>query len=197
MAIPECQREHLPKDIPCSIISSYIPTGGCNDTLYIYNASGGVIDTKGWGRTTPFCNVTWNITEEGTYVYNSSIENGAITIFTEDEMASLGVVLFIILINLGIFLIPFFVRFTEDEALSNLMKKMMWIAALGFLAFNTTIVVSLADNAGLGINSELFLYQKIFLWAIYISMIFLFWNMVITTMNMWKMKKQRKAMGEE
>lgn len=196
LAYPECQREQLQKDVPCTIISSYLPANGCNSTLYIYNGTGGEIQSKKWGALNPFCNVTWNITEVGTYAYNSTIEDGAITILTEDEMISLGVVIFVVLINIALFLLPLWVRFTEKDPLNNLIKKMVWIAGLAVLAFNTTIIVSMADNAGLGINSELFLYQQIFLWSIFIAMIFLFWNMMTTTLSMYKLEKQRKMMGE-
>lgn len=197
MSQDECQRKMEPRDVPCQIISSYLPLDGCNKTLEVYNTSGGMMQTKNWSLMVPFCNASWNISTQGTYVYNSTIESGVVVIQSEENMTSLGVIFFVLILNLVVFLLPMFFQFSENEILNNVMKKMVWIGALLFLAFNTTIVVSLADNAGLGVNAELFLYQQIMLWAIYVSMIFLFWNVVVSTLKMWRIKKIKKTMGEE
>lgn len=84
LALEECGRFIEPVDVPCTITSSWKPLDGCNKQMDFYNETGGLLQWKNWTALTPFCNMTWNISKEGTYIYNSSIEDGVITIGVDD-----------------------------------------------------------------------------------------------------------------
>lgn len=80
-AMEECQRTEEPSDIPCNIITSYKPGDNCAEyNLTIFNSTGISVQNLTWGNYTPFCNATFNITETGTWVWNSSIESGIIVV---------------------------------------------------------------------------------------------------------------------
>jgi len=196
----ECKRITPSKDIPCRVTTTWTPPNSCSTyEVTIFNQSGNNISTLSLGNygDTSYCIFNFSFTEEGDYHYNrTTADTGNILLQEADNMTSLSVTLFILLINIAIFLLPIFVKFTENPVLNNAMKKMVYILGLVFLAFNTTIIVSLAENAGLGVSTELFRYQFFFLWGIYISLIFLFFNLVVTTVQMWRVEKTKKRMGE-
>lgn len=97
----ECQRVTLTGNVPCTIISSYKPITGCDSNISYYDTSGLNVLNSTWSNSVPFCNTTFSISTAGTYIYNSSIENGVIVVEQVDNMLS------IILTQL--FLIAFFV----------------------------------------------------------------------------------------
>jgi len=197
MAIPECLREIPTNEIPCYIISSWTPSDGCSShTMYLYNNSGDIVYSTPFGDYPPTCNVTMNITTPGVYVYNSTLESGIITIIQEDNMVSLGIFIFLLLLNAALFILPFKIPFTDEEVTNNIIKKIVFIFAFVILIFNTTIFITMADNAGLGITHELFVFQWVFLKALYVVMILLFWNIITSTILLWGQKKQKKRMGD-
>jgi len=110
-------------------------------------------------------------------------------------MTSLGIIIFLILLNAVLFYVPFKVQFTNEIISNNVIKKIVWILAFVILVFVTTILATLAENAGLGITHELFVFQWIFLKALYVMMIFLFFNMIVSSMKLWKIKKDKVRDG--
>lgn len=113
----ECQRVILQKDIPCTIYSTWIPNDGCSYPLSIYNQDGDIIQNSTWNTGTPFCNSTFNISTVGTYIYNSSIDDGIIIVEKEDNMLSI--------ILLQIFLIIFFIAIGLPHK-AGFVKMLSW-----------------------------------------------------------------------
>lgn len=197
MSIEECKRQQEPKDIPCIIYSTWRPLDCAAYNITVYNESDNLVQIVPWYNLTTVCNATFNLTKEGTYVYNSSIESGVIEVKVEDNMMSLGVVIFLIMINIAIFSLPFFIRFNEVEMWHKVISKIIYIFGLGALAFNLTIIVKLADNAGLGITNQLWLYEQTILWIIYTSMILLMLNVIVASFKTMKIQDTKRRMGEE
>ncbi len=199
-ALQECKSIQGPGGIPCRVSTTWDP-GNCIDfNVTIFNSSGDNLTTflmSEYGST-GFCQFSFNFTTRGTYPYNITTgDTGSILVEGADEMASLSVVAFLMMINIGVFWLPSKLNLVGNSILNNILKKMMWIAGLALLALNMTIVRSIADSAGLGINTELFFYVNYFLWGIYFAIIFLFWNMMVSTMQMTRLKKAQKRMGED
>ena len=193
----ECQRTMEPKDIPCIIHSSWKPSGGCTGGLSIYSENGINVENISWTESVPFCNATFNITEEGTYIYNSSIEDGIIIVGSEDNMTSLGIIIFLLLLNFALFYIPYKFKLNKNKVVDHIMKYITWILGWTILAFNTTIFASLADNAGLGITHELFVFQWFFLKALYILMIALFFKMMLMVPKLLKEQRTERRTGQD
>jgi len=103
----ECPRfGTIQADIPCIQPSSWLPATGCDVNVSVYNSSGEIVLNTTWYDYTPFCafNIT-NLTSPQTYCYNSTIENGCITLEREDNMLSItliqiGLVIFFIAVGL-------------------------------------------------------------------------------------------------
>ena len=144
------------------------------------------------------CNFTWNISTQGSYYYSvTNGDTGGLTIESEDEMASLSIGLFLMALVVAAYVAPFFVRFATKESSNSLIKKAMWIGATALLALVTTIMTTIAENAGLGITQHMLTFVWFFHKSLYIMMIFLFFNLIISFPKMVKEEKMRKRMGED
>lgn len=184
------------KDIPCNLISSWHPSGNCNDDkLIIYNQSNQNILNITWGEYSPVCNATFTLTPEGTYYLNSTIENYILTIQNEDEMGSISITIFLMVINIVLFILPFMVRFAKNEIWQYVWKQLIWIMAFVFLWFNTNIMVTLADKQGLGITPQLKTIFLIFTIGMMAVIILMCYMMLVTPFKIHKALEKKKYMG--
>lgn len=198
--LEECQRQEEPRDIPCYLVTGWDPTNACNTyNLTVYNETGDdqYIQVMGDIGTTGRCNATFNLTIPGQYYANTTIDSWNILVEREDNMTSLGIILFLILINIALFVTPFRVRFVEDELANELWKRIIWMFGVIILAFNITIFTTLANNFGLGINRELFVFQRFVLWSVPPFLIYLFWRAVVSGVRIARDANNRKRMGED
>jgi len=197
-ALEECPRYANLKDIPCRIQSSYTPSEGCiGQNITIYNSSGVNVQNMTWGSLLPSCNATFNITELGTFSYNSTVENGIINIQGEEEEMILVIALFLIGINLLVFALPFWVRFSKSEAAHYVVKYLMWIAAVILLWFNTTIFRQLASDWGLGIDNFLTGYWWIFTLLAISSIFLMVYIGLVGMLKLMKEAKLKERLGDD
>ena len=196
-AIKECGRFQPIEDIPCNIITSYHPSGNCNDyNVSIFNSTGVNLQNITWSEYIPVCNATFNLSAAGVYLWNSSVENGIITVEADDNMISLSVVLFLLAINITVFVLPFFVRkFSDSKAVDYITRRLLWIVSLLLLWFNTTIIRTLASNQGMNIDDMLLMYWYIFTVGVACSILILIYFMVSGALKLIKEATMRKRMG--
>ena len=83
-AFPECSRFNPQTSIPCYIISSYLPVGGCINGTVLNSSSVNMQNLSGSSYTT-VCAALFNVTLAGTYNYNGT-ESGVITVQGDDQM---------------------------------------------------------------------------------------------------------------
>ena len=205
-AIEECPRITTPKIAEeCMITSTWNYTPPCTDYVaYAFNESGINIQNYTFadlGDST-LCSYTWNISTVGSYYYvvfkNSARlgDTGNILINSEeDEMASLGIILFVNALALAVFIAAFKIHFTDSEVANMIIKRCLVIFGLFLTSLNTVIVVTIADTTGLGVNRELFRYLWIINWTIYLFMVALFWTGVQSSLKLWNFQKKQKRMG--
>ena len=132
-AIPECQRTTNVGDIPCNIISSWKPSTCSDYTLQVYNLSGVMVQNLTWGDYIPVCNATFNISDVGTYYYNSTVESGIITVEGDAELIT-AIVILIPLIMAIVFMIASFSQSDQHSILRIFMFLMSLI--MFFVAFH-------------------------------------------------------------
>ncbi len=199
-ALEECTRVEEPRDVPCQITTTWVYPNACNTyTSVVYNNTGEnfinyTMDTFGI-----YCNVTWNISDEGSYYYNiSSGDSGLIIIEKEkDEMATLAVTLLIMSITIGVFALPKIVkRFSENEILNTTLKGLCIVFGLLLLSLSVVMVVTMADEADLGVSQELFRYLWIVNWATYLTMMIVVLSFGLKVLQLWTAKKKREGYGE-
>lgn len=82
-ATEECQRVEL--NIPCLVTSTWKPAD-CNTPVTITNESGHQVQELNWSNSTVFCEFLFNHTKRQTFIYNSTIEDGAVTVRDDTMM---------------------------------------------------------------------------------------------------------------
>lgn len=152
-----------------------------------------------------------NFSEQGIYSYvfycnSSSYRGGYIKINYEvtpdgteidynDSTTSLGIVLFLILINLGIFMLSFKEKYHKDLIANLIIKRSLVALGIYFLMFNFQILITLAEGANLGIYEDLFRYVWFFGWTGYVFLFILVIGTFFQALKMWKTKADEARMG--
>lgn len=119
-ALQECQGVMTSSDVPCLIISSWQYANSCsNYTVKLYNGTPTLIQnlTMGDYGLTGRCNITFNQSTEGTYLFNYSSGDSASIIVEVDEKMyialSIGITgLALFFLIAGIFL---YVKFKDSD----------------------------------------------------------------------------------
>jgi len=170
-----------------------------NGSMFIANDSMTVFSIGQFNYTF----ITPNTT--GNYMSQVECNIGGIQGYDEDdfwvkeapeEMTSLAVVIFIMVLTVGIFALPFIIkRFSENQYLDWTLKGICYIIGLFLLSLDTTMVVTVADNANLGITSELFMLLLMINWAAYIAMVVVVLGFGYKMVMLWRDNKQKDRMG--
>lgn len=197
LPLKECGRFMQPKDIPCNIITSWKPSTGCNTKITIFNSSGDIIQVGNFSLFTPKCNYTMNISTLGTFNYNSTIQDGVWTTRGDDATMIFSITIFLLLINGVLFILPFKTKFTASEAGNYMVSRLMWMAALLVLWFNTTLFRQLALDWGLGIDNFLWVYWWVFTITVWIVIFSMCYIMVVGTRKLVAEAQMRKRMGQD
>lgn len=199
-AIEDCEKEMLPDDIPCMIISSWSYSECNSSQAFIYNSTPTLITTRNftnYGSTNGRCNFTWNYSSTGSYIWNvSNGDTGRIIVrYERDPMASLGIIIFVMALTAILFILPYKVDFSRQPLADYILKKACIIFGMFLLSLDVTIVITIADTFGLGVNQELFRYLWIVNWSIYLMIIYTMWNTLQGSLRLMKEMSQRKRMG--
>ena len=145
--------------------------------------------------------------EDGIYYFNFSEAKGdyiiklcdnstrEIIVGGEDEMASLAIVIFILTIILGLFVIPFKTRFARSDILNDALKRCCWILALWLLSLSTAMVATIADNAGIELLSELFLFMFLINWGAYLFIFYVFFSFFLRVVQEMRDRSKMKRTG--
>lgn len=196
IALEECPRYASPQDIPCEVRSTWKPSTGCMGGLDYYNESGIEVFNTSWTDLPPYCKANFNYTSIGTVCGNSTIDDSCITIQGENDNMILAISLFLILLNALIFALPFWVTFSKSEAANYVVRRMMWMAAILLLWFNTTLFRQLASDWGLGIDNFLLVYWWVFTLGAFATIFIMCYVMVVGAMKLMKESKLKERMGE-
>ena len=198
-AVEQCVDIMKPSDIPCSIVSSWQYPNTCSTyNILVYNSNQTQVSDLNMGdhATLPLCNATFNVTTLGSYLLNfSSGDTAIITVGGEDEMASLSVMLFVGAITFVLIYGGIKFNFAKNPVANLIFKRCLILFGLFLLSLDTTILVTIADNAGLGVSRELFRYLWIVNWTIYLFMIYLMWTTVTNSLHLWSELGKEERMG--
>ncbi len=178
-ALEECQREQDVSNIPCMIVSTYTPSDGCSGTLHIYNESAQWVKAIVWGTYYRYCNSTFNITTPGTYLYNSSIEAGIITVSGDEKLIAFAVIL--IPIFMGLFFLIGSFTLSEQHAAFKIFLFLLsmgtFFTSLHFAMLNVVKFMDFPDMQNL-IGSTTYWFGMIFVVIVTYFIIYLFYLLV-------------------
>jgi len=198
-ALKECKEVMKLSDIPCEIITSWDYPNICetyeikvyNQTpLLVYNNS--LTNYTGTGR----CNQTFNITDKGSYIVN--ISNGGdsarIIIEGEDNMGSLSITIFILLITVTLFYLST-KEYNKSKFANIIIKRSFMVLGIYLMMLNSAIMASIAEASGLGITQEMFFFVRIFGIIGYPAMLFLMLGGLINALKVKKEEKNNERYG--
>jgi hypothetical protein len=122
-----------------------------------------------------------------------------LTELTVDNTSSLGIIIFILFINITIFLVALFKSdWTNNEIVNLVIKRGLLAISIYMLTLNTAIVATLADVANLPIRFELLnTYMYIFGVGGYISLVVLVLVTFYQMLGMMMEKNKKVRMGED
>lgn len=198
--LQECLRQEQPGKIPCLLVTSWSPPRNCSTyNVSYYNENGSFLDAREMGQIgmSGRCNATFNYTTTGQYYANSSIDTWNIQVEGEDNMIGFGVIVFFMSINLALFLLPSYVQMGKSEAYQNMNKKILWMLGLLMLFWNSSLLLSMSNNAGLGIGAQIIFWIRLISILIFPAFVLLLFNTVLSTSKMLKLERHKKRMGED
>lgn len=198
-ALKECKEVMQSGEIPCEIITSWNYPNECNTyemkvynqtPLLVYNIS--LTNYTGTG----LCNQTFNITTKGSYIFNISNggDSGRIIVEGEDEMASLAITIFILLITATLFWLS--TRdLSKNKYVNIIVKRSALVLGIYLMILNSAIMATIAENAGLALTQEMFFFMRLFGFVGYPAMIFLMLGALIQSFKSMKEDKKEERTG--
>jgi len=198
-ALELCQTPTQQKDIPCTIQSTW-EYPECNITqAKIYDSNGTqalIVNFTDFGASRR-CNFTWNISTVGSYFWNVSIGDSGHLIIEQgdDEMASLGITIFILLIAGVVFFFAFKREVHPNKYANLIIKRSLLVLGIYLMILNSAIMATIAEAAGLELTKEMFFFMNLFGFLGYPAMILLMLSALIQSMREWKIDKAEKKAG--
>lgn len=195
------------------IISETCQEANCGECLLnIYNRDG-TINVSGSNMTsvtlsTYIYNISTNLSVYGIYPYTINCTSGGYCRgdcqvevkqeCEEQEGMTTGIVLFLLLFNIGLFITPVLVKqFTKNPASNYVVRKIIIMIGILVLWFNSLIFRQLAINFGLGIDNYLIAYWWFFTLAVFIVIFVMCYVVVIGGIQLARQTRIEKRMGEK
>lgn len=195
------------------IIAETCQDAACgNCSLNIYNRDG-TINTTELQMTinnlyTYTVNISQNLTSYGVYPYTINCTTnrtclGDCQVEVKSDCGrrtnmELSITLFLLAINILCFALPFWVTFSKkNEVTDYVVKRLLWIASLVLLWFNTTIFRTMAENYGLNIDNFLVAYWWFFTLGVFMAVFIMVYVTTKGALMLIEDLKMRRRMGYE
>lgn len=114
-----------------------------------------------------------------------------------DPLAGFSIVLFLLLFNILLFVLPFMTKFTNNPASSYIIRHLIWIMGLFMLWFNMTLFRTIAIKSKLGIDNFLLAYWWMFTLAAYASIFIMIYVTLVGVVNLMKQARIKRRMGDD
>jgi len=183
----------LTPDQECQMLTPELTT--CTVYNYtIYNTSSSV--------------VTDNLTslEDSLYYFNFNQSAGdylvllcdgstrEIRVVGEDEMTSLAITVFMLVISIGFFIISYHFRH-QDKYVELIIKRSLIVVGIYLFMLNSAVMATLAGQAGLPLTGEMFAYMWVFGLLGNLAIYGLVLGTLIETVKMWRIDKKQERTG--
>jgi hypothetical protein len=200
-AIDICE-DVIPISSNCSMIT---PTISCTIYNYtVHNSSGSIIEQNNltvWNGSIYYFDFVHG---QGEYVIKlCEGTTRVVEVGGEDEMASLAITLFILIVTSFFVVLPFIKKeFVQEKGMADVIINMVirrgcYAIAIFLMTLNTAIVANISIVAGIGAEKELLnVYMIILGWGGYIALIFLVIGTFLQIIKMTVDNKKRLRMGE-
>lgn len=113
-----------------------------------------------------------------------------------DEVLSLGIVVFLIFLDIITLMAPFWVNFSDDKLNNNIIKKCVWLLSAGLIYYTVVVLMQLSQQAGLNIIQNLNVFLVVLNVIFVIGIFLIFWEMVTSSIKIKKERREREEFGE-
>lgn len=197
----ECKDILTPSEIPCTIKSTWT-YADCNTTeVKVYNTTPELLFITNFSNygDTGRCNITWNISTVGSYFYNvSNGDTGTIIVQNEvDDMASFGIMLFLMVITAAIFLVGKNTVFTKNVTLAFIIKRSLYLVGIFMITICMTAAFTFVKLYSLGLENEFRMLLWVTTFGAYIFEIVLLFSTMIIGLKLWKIEKTNRRMSND
>jgi len=175
-------------------------------------------DYQIWNETSmvDFGTLTTVSASDGLYSVNINLTSGDylihlcdnatrhILVKGKDEMASLAIVFFVVMICGGLIVLPFikkeFLNIRSPKDYSRMMTNILirrgiWSIAIYLMMLNSAIVSTIAQSAGLDLTDEMFRYMWLFGLAGWLSILVLGFSTITNLVVLYRLSVQEKKFG--
>ena len=180
-------------DVDGSILS--VRTSTFVNDYFLFNLSNTTINKTGFYGFTMHCNTS----SLGGYLtsYFEATSDGLDPERGWNESTALAVILFVLLINIGVFLLGFRVDFIKASVGNLIIKRCFILLGVYLMMMNSAIMFNLANLAGLGINDFMIRYIWFFGWGGYLMMAYVALKTLVDALNMAKDVSTQQRMGDD
>jgi|3_EtaG_2_1085321.scaffolds.fasta_scaffold07727_2 hypothetical protein len=181
-----------------TVFDFYLVDNRTNTTITTYEniSSGSRLFTDLPDGRTYFVNATARKTT--TQVESETTVTFSIFQVIKDNMASLSIMVLVLILTSIPFCVSFFKKTISKNVLADyVIRRLLVIFGMFLMSLVLSIGLSIADQAGLGLFDELFLFLRIVLWSIYITMGWMFFITVKMGLKMWNQLAEQIRMGDD
>lgn len=111
------------------------------------------------------------------------------------ESAAIAITVFILTINISLFIIPFKLNLNKNVLIDLILKRCVLIMAFFFMTLNTGIMFSMATQASLDVAQQLIFYTWFFGYGGYLMMAFTIIKTVIDFAEVKKFERKKQRGG--
>ncbi len=200
LALEECEDIVKPSEVPCLVTHTWELTNELctSNNITVYDDNFTSLGTRALGiSNTDRCQWEFNFTDTGVYHHEDTTTDKGTVNVEGDDMASTGLLIFFSLINIGIFALPFFANFVENEAWNKFIGKVVWVFGLFVLTINITMAGDIARLAGLTSVSELIFgtYFWILVRGLYVVMLAIMYMAILQLLKDINKGQEERRMG--
>jgi len=140
------------------------------------------------------CNTS---TVGGHVSYGFRVTNDGLADEKLDTSAGIATVVFLTILIIGLFALPFKVKFSMHEWLDQLLARMCFVISMFLVAFVIAIISTIADAASLGITQELMRFLWLTHKAAWLFMLYSLYKYFMDMLKLWHGYELEKRMGKE
>ena len=115
----------------------------------------------------------------------------------EMMMAGLAITVFILLITGTLFWLSMRKGLLSNKYTDFIVRRSFLVLGIFLMILNSAIMATIAENAGLELTNEMFLFMRLFSLVGYPVMVLLVIGTLIQSIKEWKTDKRNKRMGDD
>ena len=115
----------------------------------------------------------------------------------KEPMAALAITIFILIISAVLFTLSMKKEIVKNKYANIIIRRSFLVLGIYLMILNSAIMATIAVDAGLALEQEMFFYMKLFGYMGYPAMVYLMLSALFQTFSDMKQDKKKKRTGDE